>query len=383
MINEVMEGALTETDLEPSDIDAAHLGNFAGGLYNMQGHMGALVVNFDPALRGLPTSRHEAACASGAIAALSAKNDIQAGNYELVMVIGVEFMKSVSSEVGGDYLGTAAWYEKEAKGIQFPFPKLFGRLGDLYQEKYGLDYAHLAHISAVNYANAKLNPKAQTRHWYMSEKHALSTDDYNMPVGGIIRITDCSQVTDGAAVIFLASEEYAAQYAHKHSLNLDEIPYIQGWGHRTAPILFDDKVEESKNSYYALPHTKAAIDDAYRRAGISGVEDIDCIETHDCFTTSEYAAIDHFGLAGPGEAWKAIEAGDIEIGGRCPVNPSGGLIGGGHPVGTTGARQLLDAYKQVAGKAGDYQVENCKRVATLNIGGSATTNVVHVVGRDG
>lgn len=383
MINEAMEGAFSETNLEPADIDAAHLGNFAGGLYNMQGHMGALVVNYDPVLRGLPTSRHEAACASGSIAALAAKNDILAGNYDLVMVIGVELMKSVSSAVGGDFLGTAAWYEKEAKGIKFPFPKLFGRLGDLYMDKYGLDYKYLAHISAVNYTNARKNPKAQTRDWYMNERHACSHDDFNSTIGGVIRVTDCSQVTDGAAVIFLASEKFAVEYAGKRSLKPEAIPYIQGWGHRTAPILFDDKVEEAKTSEYALPHTKAAIDDAYRRAGISGIDEIDCIETHDCFTTSEYAAIEHFGMTGPGEAWKAIEAGDIEIGGRCPINPSGGLIGGGHPVGTTGTRQLLDAYKQVAGKAGEYQVENCRRAATLNIGGSATTNVAHIIGRDG
>ena len=107
-----------------------------------------------------------------------------------------------------------------------------------------------------------------------------------------------------------------------------------------------------------------------------------CIETHDCFSITEYAAIEHFGLAPPGEGYKRIEDGSIELGGRCPVNPSGGLIGCGHPVGATGARQLLDTYLQVSGKAGEYQVDGAKRVATLNIGGSATTNVVHIIGRD-
>ena len=104
------------------------------------------------------------------------------------------------------------------------------------------------------------------------------------------------------------------------------------------------------------------------------------IETHDCFTTSEYMAIDHFGLTPPGKSWQAIEAGVIEIGGKCPINPSGGLIGAGHPVGATGTRQLLDAWLQVTGTAGDYQVNGARRVATLNIGGSGTTSVVHVVG---
>ena len=96
--------------------------------------------------------------------------------------------------------------------------------------------------------------------------------------------------------------------------------------------------------------------DAFRRAGVSGVDELDGIETHDCFTTTEYMAIDHFGITPPGESWRAIEGGDIEIGGRIPVNPSGGLIGTGHPVGATGVRMALDCYKQVTGTAGEYQV---------------------------
>jgi acetyl-CoA C-acetyltransferase len=110
------------------------------------------------------------------------------------------------------------------------------------------------------------------------------------------------------------------------------------------------------------------------------VSQIDSIETHDCFTTSEYMAIDHFGLTAPGESWKAIEAGDIALGGKTPINPSGGLIGAGHPVGATGVRQVLDSVKQVKGEAGDYQVEGAKTVQTLNIGGSGTTSVSFVVG---
>jgi acetyl-CoA C-acetyltransferase len=130
---------------------------------------------------------------------------------------------------------------------------------------------------------------------------------------------------------------------------------------------------------YVFPQVRGAIEDARRRAGLS-LDRIDAIETHDCFAITEYMAIDHLGLTAPGEAWKAIEAGDIEIGGRLPVNPSGGLIGGGHPVGGTGVRMALDAAKQVSGRAGDYQVDGAKTVQTLNIGGSATTTVSLVIG---
>jgi len=380
MINEVMDGAFAASNIEPREIQAAHVGNFAGELFTMQAHFGALVLNYNPVLRGIPTARHEAACASGSIAALAARTEIEAGLYDLVLVLGVELMKSVDSKTGGDYLGTAAWYEKECQGINFPFPKLFDRIYDLYNALYGVDYEHLAQISTINYANAKRNPKAQTRDWYMNKRHACSTGEFNRAIGNTLRTTDCCQVTDGAAAVFLCSQDYVEKYCASHGLNLDEIPYIQGWGHTTAPILIDDKIEEARKSEYPLPYTRRAILDAYTRAGISGIEDISCIETHDCFTITEYAAIEHFGFARPGEGCKAIEDGVIEFDGRCPVNPSGGLIGGGHPVGTTGTRQLLDAYLQVAGRAGDYQVAGAKRVATLNIGGSATTNVVHIIG---
>ena len=348
----------------------------------MQAHLGAFSLNYDPLLRGIPTARHEAACASGSIAALMARAEIEADIHDLIMVLGVELMKSVDSKTGGNFLGTAAWFEKECRGIEFPFPKLFDRLYDVYDELYGVKYEHLAHISAVNYENAKRNPKAQTRNWYMNKKHACSKGDYNKTIGTRLRATDCSQVTDGAAVIFLASPNYARKYAKKHGLHLEKIPHIQGWGHATAPIRFDDKAEEAKKSEYALPHTRRAITDAYKRAKIGGMDDISCIETHDCFTITEYAAIEHFGLTKPGEGWKAIENRTIEFDGTCPINPSGGLIGGGHPVGATGTRQLFDAYLLAAGKAGDYQLPGVKRVATLNIGGSATSNVVHIIGTD-
>ena len=112
------------------------------------------------------------------------------------------------------------------------------------------------------------------------------------------------------------------------------------------------------------------------------IAQIDAAETHDCFTSTEYMAIDHLGLTAPGQSWQAIEDGSIELGGRLPINPSGGLIGLGHPVGATGVRMLLDAAKQVRGTAGDYQVDGANRVQTLNIGDSATTTVSFIVERD-
>ncbi len=380
MMREGVLGGLEATGLDAQEIDVGHVGNFAAELYAMQGHLGAFLLDVDPALSGLPTSRHEAACASGSIAILAASAEIEAGRYDVAMVVGVEQMKTVDPKRGGDFLGTAAWYDREAKGIEFPFPKLFGRLGDEYDKRFGLKDEHLAHISAVNYSNAKRNPLAQTRNWYMTEEHANANDKFNSVIGGRIKISDCSQVTDGCVSLFLASEKGAAAYAKKRGIALGSVPKLLGWGHRTAPIEFATKVAESKDNPYVLPHTRQTIVDALTRAGVKDCWGVQAIETHDCFTTSEYMAIDHFGITKPGESWKAIEDGTIEMGGKLPINPSGGLIGAGHPVGATGTRQVLDAYRQVTGSAGDYQVEGAKRIATLNIGGSGTTSVCFVVG---
>ncbi len=380
MMREAVLGGIAATDIDPKEIDVAHVGNFAAELYCMQGHLGAFFVEVDPVFSGLPTARHEAACASGSIALLAASAELEAGRYGLAAVVGIEQMKTVDAARGGDYLGTAAFYEREAKGIEFPFPKLFGKLGDEYDKRYGLKDEHLAGISALNYANARRNPNAQTRNWYMNEAHALCRTEDNAAVGGRIRISDCSQVTDGAAVVFLANSEVAERHARRLGRGLDTIPRLKGWGHHTARLAFADKVAESAGDRYVLPHVRATILDAFRRASIIDVSGVDAIETHDCFTTSEYMAIDHFGITAPGESWKAVEEGWLEIGGKHPINPSGGLIGAGHPVGATGVRQLLDAWKQVTGSAGDYQVPGARNVATLNIGGSGTTSVSFVVG---
>ncbi|MGH8240517.1 MAG: thiolase C-terminal domain-containing protein, partial [Steroidobacteraceae bacterium] len=202
----------------------------------------------------------------------------------------------------------------------------------------------------------------------------------NPTIEGRIRKQDCGQITDGAAVVFLANAARAREHAKLLGIDLEVLPYIKGWGHRTAPITYAAKVSASAGQPFVFPHVRGAVADAFKRAGIAGVEQLDGIETHDCFTSTEYMAIDHFGITEPGHSWRAIEEGEIEIGGRIPVNPSGGLIGAGHPVGATGARMALDCFKQTTGTAGDYQVEGARTFATLNIGGSATTTVSLIVG---
>jgi acetyl-CoA C-acetyltransferase len=377
---ETVRTALDSSRLEPREVESAHVGNFAAELYIKQGQLGAFFLEADPAFAGIPTSRHEAACASGSIAILAAAAEIDAGRYELSAVVGIEQMKTVDTATGGDYLGTAGWYERECKGKDYPFPRLFGRLGDEYDKRFGLKPEHLARISSINFSNARRNPLAQTRNWPNAEANPQQRQKLDQPLAGRIRVGDCSQVTDGCAVLFLASEGYAAGYAKGRGLTLEKIPRILGWGHHTAYMEFDRKVEESRDNPYVLPHTRRAILDAFSRAQLESVWEVNGIETHDCFTTSEYMAIDHFGLTKPGQSWQAVEEGVIEMGGKMPINPSGGLIGVGHPVGATGVRQMLDCYKQVSGSAGNYQIAGARRIAMLNLGGSATTSCAFVIG---
>jgi acetyl-CoA C-acetyltransferase len=173
----------------------------------------------------------------------------------------------------------------------------------------------------------------------------------------------------------------SARFARDNGLDASTLPRIAGWGHRNGGLRLLDKFERGAGQTYMFPHVRQTIEDAWKRAGVAGIEAMHGVETHDCFTTTEYVAIDHLGLTAPGQSWQAVEDGTIAPGGRCPVNMSGGLIGCGHPVGATGARMLFDAARQVSGAAGDCQIEGARRMQTLNIGGSCGTVVSFVVER--
>lgn len=361
------------------------VGNFNAQQYNNQGHLGSFLTAIDHRFNGIPAARYEAACASGSVAIDAASAKIRSGDIEVALVLGIELMKSVSPIRGGDFLGTAAYYEQEANGIEFPFPKLFGRLADEVLLKYKVNEKRflnsLSEISRINYANAKRNPKAQTRSWFMDKKASKTRNDiYNPSIGGKLCITDCSQITDGAAFIVMTSKKYAESYAKKRSISFGSIPKIKGQGFTVAPVTFSEKIRQSNNSAHVLPWTKKAVDDAYAQADFS-IKNIDLIETHDCFTSSEYACISAFGLCKAGKEYEVVEKGTIDFNGKKPINPSGGLIGAGHPVGATGARMMLDIFKQVTDTAGSYQVPKAKNGLMLNIGGSATTNIAYIIGR--
>lgn len=373
LTEEVVTGTLESSGIAASDIGVVHVANAFGELFANQSHLGAMPATVHPDLWGVPASRHEAACASGSIAVLAAVADLRAGHYDTVLVVGVELEKTVSADQSARYLGAAAWTGHEGEDATFMWPYMFNKVLEEYDARYGVDEAHLVRIAEKNFANARRNPLAQTRGWAVPDLGVGGDASANPPVEGRIRRFDCSQVTDGGAGVVLVTSAWLADHP-----GMRPLARIAGWGHRTVGLGIDAKFQRSADQPYVMPHVRAAVQDALGRARV-GLDGLDAVEVHDCFTPSEYLAVDHLGLTEPGESWKAIENGDTEIGGRLPINPSGGLIGGGHPVGATGVRMLLDATKQVSGTAGDYQVENASRAATLNIGGSTATTVTLVV----
>ncbi len=382
MFSETLVAAVANAGIEPAQIEVGHVGNFVAELFARQGLMGGFFGMVYPELASLPTSRHEAACASGSMAILSAMRDIEAGHYDVACVLGLELMRNVNGQTGAEYLGAAAWQGHEARpgDCQFPWPHMFDRLTGEYDRRYGIDADHLNRIAEINFGNAKRNPLAQTRDWQFAAGAFSCSDELNPVIEGRVRKKDCGQITDGAACIILAGERAARAQAEKRGQRLADLPRIKGWGHRSAPILLDRKLQLSADAPLVFPHAAACLTEAAQRAGFARVAELDGLETHDCFTMTEYMAIDHAGLTPPGQSWQAIEDGRITPDGRFPINPSGGLIGLGHPVGATGVRMVLDCARQVSGTAGDYQLRKAENMITFNVGGSTTTCASFVVG---
>jgi acetyl-CoA C-acetyltransferase len=373
---EVVDATLASAKVDAADIGVVHVANAFGEMFAEQGHLGAMPATVCDGLWDTPASRHEAACASGSVAVLAAMADLRSANYDTALVVGVELEKTVPGDIAARHLGAAAWTGHEGAGARYLWPSMFAQVADEYDRRYGLEDTHLRLIAQLNFANARRNANAQTRGWTVPDP--ITDDDTTNPITeGRLRRFDCSQMTDGGAGLVLVNDTYLRDHPDARP-----IARIDGWGHRTVGLGLRQKLDRAARddeAPYVLPHVRAAVLDALCRAQRT-LDDLDGVEVHDCFTPSEYLAIDHLGLTGPGESWKAIENGEIEIGGRLPINPSGGLIGGGHPVGASGVRMLLDAAKQVSAAAGDYQVENAQTFGTLNFGGSTATTVSFVVG---
>ena len=384
LVGELVDGALADAAIEAREIETIHVGNAFGQQFTGQGQLGAMPASVRPALWGVPAARHEAACASGTVAILAAMAELAAGHYDCALVVGVEQERNVTGDEAARILGGAAWLGHEGAetdGARYPWPHMFARIADAYAERWGLDDKHLAAIADKNLANARTNPLAQTRGWTIDRDalYAPEASPANPSVAGRLRRYDCAQVTDGGAALVLATGPFAETWAARRGRDLARVPRILGWGHRTASLSLDAKLARATDpTLLLLPHVATAVDDARMRAGRS-LAAIDGYEVHDCFTITEYLAIDHLGLAPAGRSHRAIEDGSTAIGGDTPINASGGLIGGGHPVGATGVRMALDAARQILGTAAN-PIANARAIQTLNLGGSATTVASLVIG---
>jgi acetyl-CoA C-acetyltransferase len=364
---EVVPAALADAGVSAEDVEVAHVGNLAAELFTGQAQLGGLLVAAVPELDGVPSTRHEAACASGSTAVLAACADLEAGRYDLALVIGVELMRNVDGQRAAEHLGSAAWAGHEAVAAKFPWPALFADVAAAYDERYGLDPAHLGLFAEHAFARATLNPLGQARDWRFPAGAFGPDDELNPVIEGRLRKQDCGRITDGAAAVLLASPAFAERLG-------GGFPRIAGFGHRTAHIGLAPKI--ASGGEYLFPHLRGAVVDAYRRAGVPGPDALDVVELHDCFTITGLVALEHLGAAPPGDGGRFIAGGGLDAAG---INPSGGLIGLGHPVGATGVRMLRDAARQVSGTASETQVGGARTALTLNVGGSFTTVVTMIV----
>ncbi len=347
IIVESARAAVADAGIEPREIQSGVVGNFAGGLFTRQLHLGAFLTEVTGT--GIPTLHTEAACASGSVAVLTAAQQIMAGLHDVVLVVGAEQQKTMPPAEGSDVLGAAADYhaEKPVYG-DFMFPKLFASIAQTYLQRYRRSERDLAAVAEKNYRHAKLNPLAQMR-----DATFPPADD--PCVAPPLTVSHCSQITDGGAALVLCSKRF-----------LGSQPAIRlvGYGHTT------DQLPLAGKDIPDFPVARRAVEQAYKMAGI-GPRDVQGADVHDCFSISEIIATELLGFAGPGKG-AALEF----------VNPGGGLIGDGHPVGATGVRQVVEAYAHLTGRAGERQIAGARRYLTFNIGGTYTTNVCMIWGND-
>jgi acetyl-CoA acyltransferase len=369
-ITRAVNGALDDTGTPASVVQKAWIGNFVGELFSSQGHLGAAVVGAHPDLMNKPVMRVEGACASGGLAFASAVESIQAGT-DVALVAGAEVQTTQSARVGGDYLARAAHYARERGIDDFTFPALFARRVKAYREAYGLTDEDLGRVAVKAYANANRNPNAHMRVVKMDLATAASSGDRNPTflsndeLAPYMRMSDCSQVSDGATALIAVSEAGLAKLGKKREDAIEVLACEVATGN-----LYVD------GDPLRLETTAAAAKRAYAAAGLRP-DAVGLAEVHDCFTITEILMLEALGFAPQGQGARMFADGAVEIGGRLPVNTGGGLVGFGHPVGATGVKQILEIWRQLKGKAGDYQVPTPPRVGlTANMGGNDKTVVI-------
>ncbi len=361
LIVRVAVEALADAGLEPEEVDEIVVGQFNEG-FSPQAFPASLVLQADERFRFKPATRVENACATGTAAIHQGLKTIEAKRGRFVLVVGVEKMTGLPGpEIGGVLL--KASYLKEEAEIEGGFAGVFGRIAQQYYQKHGDQTEALAMIAAKNHKNGVANPWAQLRK-DLGFEFCRDVSEKNPIVAGPLKRTDCSLVSDGAAAVVLADVETA--------LSMDKAVVFR------AAAQANDFLPMSKRDITLFEGCEVA----WKRAlsqGRLGLEDLDLVETHDCFTVAELLEYEAMGLTPRGQGAKAILEGWTRKDGKLPVNPSGGLKSKGHPIGATGVSMHIMASMQVLGRAEDMQVKDAKLAGVFNMGGAAVANYASIL----
>ena len=360
MIIQVATEAMADAGVGPADIDAIYVGQF--GRFERQEFTSSLVFQASDKFRFKPSTRVENACATGSAAVHQAANYIEAKRGRLVLVVGVEKMTALRGAEIGETLLTAS-YLKEEGDTEGGFAGVFGKIAQQYYQRYGDQSDALAMIAAKNHKNGCANPWAQMRK-DVGFAFCRNESDKNPVVAGPLKRTDCSLVSDGAAAVVVADVETA--------LSMDKAVAIRARAH------VNDYLPLSKRDIIQFEGCQQAWRQALGNAGLT-LDDLDFVETHDCFTIAELIEYEAMGLTAPGEGATAIAEGWTQKDGKLPINPSGGLKAKGHPIGATGVSMHVLTAMQVRGEAGDMQVPGAKLGGIFNMGGAAVANYVSIL----
>jgi acetyl-CoA C-acetyltransferase len=347
--------------LDPKkDIQALFVGHM-GESYEHQGHTGATMADWSGLLH-VPATRVEAACSSSGAALRAGIYAILSGLCDVVMVGGVEKMTHRTTAEVTEYLAMASDYPFEQwHGITFP--SLFALMATAHMHAYGTTEKQLAMVAVKNHFHGSLNPKAQ-----MQKEITLETALSSRVIAWPLKLYDCSLITDGASCLILTRPDFAERYT-------DMPVQIIGSGQASDTIgLYE------RENFTSLTAARLAAEEAYEMADVKP-EDVDVAEAHDCFTIAEIIAYEDLGFCKAGEGGRLVESGETRLGGRIPINTSGGLKAKGHPVGATGTGQAYEMYLQLTGQAEKRQVKDAKIGLTHNVGGSGATATVHIYRR--
>jgi acetyl-CoA C-acetyltransferase len=355
--------ALTHAGVGPDQVDGIYVGVMNNG-FSKQGFEAAQVALGEPALAYVPATHLENACATGSAALYAALDFIDSGRGKVALVVGAEKMTAKTVPETSDILLSAS-YRKEEADIDGGFAGVFGRIAQNYFQRYGDKSEELARIAAKNHKNGLANPYAQMRRDFGFE-FCNTVSDKNPYVAVPLRRTDCSLISDGAAAIVVADEETAE--------TLQRAIAFRARSHA------NDILPLSRRDPTAFEGARRAWAGAREQAGIT-LDDLDFVETHDCFTIAEMIEYEAMGLAEPGQGCRVVREGIAEKDGRLPINVSGGLKSKGHPIGATGVSMHIMACLQLMNEAGEMQLDGAKLGGVFNMGGAAVANYVSILER--